>query len=401
MKKLLTLITFMFFIFNLHAENKEGKLLLDLRIRYEYAEQDLLDDSNAFTSRVRLGYQLPEVNAFSGLIETEGTLPFDDDDYDPYPGTQGTSGKTIVADPENIELNQAYLSFNDFDTMIKLGRQRIILNNSRFIGNVGWRQNEQTFDAVGIKNKSIKGLELYYAYLTKAIRIFGSEADVEAQEFFDLDSHILNGVFNVSDNLKIGAYAYLLEVENAKANSSDTFGLFIDGSAVFNDIKLLYRAEYASQSENDESPADNNFDLDYYHVNSTLILKVLKAGFGYEVLEGNGNKGFTTPLATLHKFNGWADVFLVTPANGLKDLYFWIGSKKIADSITIKAGYHIFKSENTSVDYGNEIDFTTKYVINKSMNLILKASSYDADTDASGALALDRTKVSFEFNYKL
>ena len=39
----------------------------------------------------------------------------------------------------------------------------------------------------------------------------------------------------------------------------------------------------------------------------------------YESLEGNGARGFSTPLATLHAFQGWADVFLNTPADGVDD----------------------------------------------------------------------------------
>ena len=44
---------------------------------------------------------------------------------------------------------------------------------------------------------------------------------------------------------------------------------------------------------------------------------------GYEVLEGapTGGLAFVTPLATLHKFQGWADKFLATPASGIEDAY--------------------------------------------------------------------------------
>ncbi len=47
-------------------------------------------------------------------------------------------------------------------------------------------------------------------------------------------------------------------------------------------------------------------------------------GVGYELLgSDDGVAAFQTPLATLHKFNGFADQFLVTPAGGLQDIYFY------------------------------------------------------------------------------
>ena len=46
---------------------------------------------------------------------------------------------------------------------------------------------------------------------------------------------------------------------------------------------------------------------------------------GIEYLEGNGTIGFSTPLATLHKFQGFADVFLTTPASGITDAYGKLG----------------------------------------------------------------------------
>jgi len=65
------------------------------------------------------------------------------------------------------------------------------------------------------------------------------------------------------------------------------------------------------------------------------LLAGLTGLVGYEVLEGNGAIGFATPLATLHAFNGWADMFLTTPANGLKDLYFRASYALPADFIRI------------------------------------------------------------------
>lgn len=183
---------------------KDGKILLDIRTRFEYASQDGLKSSNAFTIHTRLGYQAPEFKGFVGLIEMENNIPLDSDSYDAYPGSQGYPGKTIIADPRNTEINRAQLSYEGFDTLLTAGRQRIILDNYRFLGNVGWRQNEQTFDGATIINRSIKDLALYYGYLDRANRIFGVEADVEAQRYFEMDSHIINAVYSGCPFGKVG-----------------------------------------------------------------------------------------------------------------------------------------------------------------------------------------------------
>ena len=41
-----------------------------------------------------------------------------------------------------------------------------------------------------------------------------------------------------------------------------------------------------------------------------------------EQLDGRGlNKTFDTPLGTNHAFQGWADLFLITPADGIRDVF--------------------------------------------------------------------------------
>ncbi|MEI8045213.1 MAG: hypothetical protein WCL11_27625, partial [Verrucomicrobiota bacterium] len=80
---------------------------------------------------------------------------------------------------------------------------------------------------------------------------------------------------------------------------------------------------------------------------------------GYEVLEGNGTIGFATPLATLHAFNGWADMFLSTPANGLKDFYLKAGYSLPADfvaakSLNLSAIWHDHRTEALAQGIGSE-----------------------------------------------
>jgi hypothetical protein len=102
---------------------------------------------------------------------------------------------------------------------------------------------------------------------------------------------------------------------------------------------------------------------------------------GYELLEGDGVKGFATPLATLHRFQGWADKFLATPVNGLADKYVNVGYTRkgmgVFETVALTASWHDFSSDIASIDYGSELDLqlTARY---RRFSGTLKLADYDA-----------------------
>ncbi len=390
-----------------YLDEKYGKILLNMRWRYEKVDQDGVNNADAVTIRTRLGYQTPTFFGFTGLVEMENTIPFNSGTYK-VPGVTSPSSsawdRAVIVDPRNTELNRAQLSYTGLsDTSFILGRQRIILDNWRFIGNVGWRQNEQTFDSVTLKNTSIKGLEFYYGYLDRVNRIFGKESHPKEHPatgyYWDMDSHIINIAYTPCPYAKLVGYAYLLKIESSQANSSDTYGAYLGGEYPVGDIKLNYRAEYATQDDNNESPSSgalSSFDLDYYHikVGAKCERTKLNVGIGYEVLEGNGDRGFRTPLATVHAFQGWADKFLTTPENGIEDLYAWAGIK-LPKNIMLKAVYHQFEAENNGSNYGDEIDCLAVWKIDKHFKLLGKYANYSED-----GLFTDTKKYIMEINIR-
>ncbi len=126
----------------------------------------------------------------------------------------------IVADPADTELNQAYLSYGGFyDTDMKLGRQRIILDNARFVGNSGWRQNEQTFDAFSLQNKSLPNTVITYAYLDRVHNITFDE--------IKLSAHLFNMAYDLAPWAKLIGYGYLLDYDLDTGPTKDTQTLWI------------------------------------------------------------------------------------------------------------------------------------------------------------------------------
>ena len=99
-----------------------------------------------------------------------------------------------------------------------------------------------------------------------------------------------------------------------------------------------------------------------------------------ELMEGDGVKGFTTPLATLHKFNGWADKFLATPPNGLEDKYLTgavtLKAVGVFETLTLSAAYHDYEAERVDAGYGEELNVSLAAKIKK-VNVMLKFADFE------------------------
>jgi hypothetical protein len=121
-----------------------------------------------------------------------------------------------------------------------------------------------------------------------------------------------------------------------------------------------------------------------------------------ETLEGDGTRGFSTPLATLHKFQGHADVFLTTPANGIVDRYATLSyDTKLEDAgpvtgLTAAVTYHDFEAERTSASFGSETDVELVARMGDHWSTGIKYATYDGE----GAFP-DRDKLwlTVEFKY--
>lgn len=345
----------------------------DARLRYETVDQDgITEDAEALTLRGRLGYTTGNFNGLGAMAEFEYTTSLDNAER--YNSTNnGHTAYPVVADPEATELNQAYLSYSGLtDTLLKYGRQRIKLDNDRFVGNVGWRQNEQTYDGFMAANKSLPDTTLTYAYLTQVNSIFDTSMDAKA--------HLLNASYAGLPFGTLTGYGYLLEFPTAATTSNKTFGLrFAGGTDVSEGVKLLYAAEYAAQS--DYKDGNDNIDADYNLLELGVETQGVTAKVGYEVLGADNFSGFETPLATKHAFNGWADKFLATPTNGLEDVYVSVGGAVMG--VKLLAVYHDYSADTGGADYGSEWNLLAAKKFGKNYTVGTKYASYDADSFAT------------------
>ena len=345
-----------------------GKVNAAMRLRYEVAEQDnALDDADALTLRTALGYTTGGWNSLQAFVEFESVAALLDD----YSGTPPPVQYSVVADPDDSEVNQWGIRYTGVPGLTAtLGRSKLIFDNARWVGNVGWRQNEQTFEGVFLKYGGVKNATFQYAYLSNVNNIFFNNVD--------LDAHLINAQWTAAPWLTLTAYGYLLEYEVATATmpDADTLGLRATGSfPLAQDWSLSYVGEFARQ---DAEVGANEFEADYWMAELALSFKGVKLAVAQEVLgSDDGQYAVMTPLATLHAFNGWNDVFLVTPVAGVEDFFVTLSGG--IEKVKLLAVYHDFQAEEGDVDYGTEWGIQATRPIVGALSGGVKFAQYDAD----------------------
>lgn len=374
------------------------KPIVDARLRYEGVDQDGLPrDADAVTLRLRAGGELVS-GPWSLLVEGEGTLALNE----AYNST--TNGKTtypIVADPQNIDLNRFALQYRGLKkTVVTVGRQRINLDDQRFVGSVAWRQNEQTFDAVRVESGALGPLNVDLTYSWSNRTIYGVDSPFQS---------IGGDNLLAQAGMKLGpvtakGFAYIVDQDQAgrRQFSSQTYGLRAVGAFPLSKAaKLTLIGSYARQSDYHNNP--NAYAADYLLGEAAIAAKGFTLTGGYEVLGASHKSGagaaftsFQTPLATLHKFQGWADKFLTTPGNGIRDLYASAGYVVPKTTVSMLVVYHRFDSDRLSIDYGDEWNAQVGFKPTRHTALLIKYADYRAK-----AFATDTQKLWLQLDYVL
>ena len=401
-----------------HAENPltalvaQGTPVIDLRGRYETVDdKSKAFDGNAETLRARLGYETGSWNGLQLAFDFDQIWNLGDDNFNST--RNGRTAYPVIADPSMTALNRLQLSYaSDFDTKFTIGRQRILIGDQRFVGNAGWRQHEQTYDSLSAVNNSIDGLSFTYAYLYRINRVYGPDipapsstvpAAAAQANYFKSNSHVMDGVYTAIPGLRLEGYVFLLDLSAPSYAtlpaqqtavwklSTATYGGRADYSAaVMDGVSAKITGEYARQTNYANNPL--SYGLNYWLGEASASYDGATALIGYESLGGNGAIGFSTPLATLHSFDGWADMFLATPANGLNDLYGKLSYTLPADAIGMKAltgtaYYRSFSTDNLGAGIGHEWDLQAQLDVDKSFNLMVQYADYRGANVALGGFA--------------
>jgi len=362
---------------------------LDARLRYEFSDVEGSDGSHALTLRLRPGLKIAEWHGFTAFAEGEFTGAIIDDYNGGAPGVHPFDpANSIVADPQNAELNQAFLKYHGHDTTIVAGRQRIIYNNSAFVGNVGRRQNEQTYDALSIAYEADSGFKASYAWVGQVNRIFGAQAN-GVLSTVDSNIHLINASYSGFDDVTFGGYAYLMDFHDGPVNGWDnnTYGILMDTPLG----GFRTHAEFAVQGE---AGPFNDQEALYFHVNVSKDILGLTLTGGVEQLDS----GFQTPLATLHTMNGFADTTdglrAAGTTGGLTDSYLSI-TAPLPWELKWTNVAHIFGDNSVGTDFG----FGWDSLLVKKFSEHLSATAMVGYFDSNDARYLSATKASIQLDY--
>jgi hypothetical protein len=331
-----------------------------------------------------LRYRLETVDqqGLSAQLEGEAVIRAGPRDFNDT--VNGRTAFPVVADASDVLLNQAILRWRPVAGLAAAGgRQAVNLDNQRWIGSVGWRQNDQTLDAIRITaaptTGAAAGATLDYLHAWRVNRVFGPDSPQGIWHDTDIDgaraAYAIDGIGTVS------AYGYWLDIPAAPSASTQTLGVRLAGEQqIAAGVKALFAGEYARQTEHGGNPGD--LALDYLAFDAGIAHGGASARVGLERLEGDGSSALQTPLATLHAFNGWADKFLVTPPDGLRDLYvdlgYRFGEGSPLGGLALRALWHDFNATRGSRAYGQEFNAQASYPLGEHIVLLAKIAHYDA-----------------------
>ncbi|OIR02016.1 hypothetical protein GALL_158740 [mine drainage metagenome] len=374
----------------------QGTPSIQVRPRYEVVQQQNKAEAQAATVQTLVGYSTKPLDGFGATVQFIDVSVLNSTGNYNVPAWYAQSSHTAlagnhpryanIADPAGDNVNQAFLSYEGYNTRLAAGRQIIQLDDERFVGNVGFRQNMQTFDAVSVVNKSLPDIKVFGAYL------WGLK-DIENQEVSQ-NSYLTEANWTKFKALQVDAFGYWYGNESDQtyaylpgaagcyitttpgACNSATLGGRLHGSFDLPAaVKLAYVGELAHQGSYDGG--SGAIDADYSHGGA----KVNWHGFGlagdYMVMgSNNGLYGFQTPLATKHAFNGWAEMFLTTPKEGLRSAYGTATAKVFG--VDLLARYYSFRSDYQNKDLGHEWDLSATYPLNQHINGGVQFAKYHA-----------------------
>ena len=374
-----------------------GEHEVGMRTRYQSVDDTWLGDAKAFTTRINLTstFLLDEANQWQFKVQPNYVFAFNNGDYNSITVRQNTSP---IPDPEGFNLSKLVLAYDsEEDWEVKLGRQNLSFDNERFIGGVDFWQTPQNFDALKFDFNDQMNWHVQYAYSNKVNRIFGKDAksailkdDVRHDNYLlgsiekrpvnelgehSINAHLLNVEFKTDNNLHFVAYNYLVENKSQAHFSTNTTGLRISDEFKPDKIKYRYTAEFALQENKYNNPWE--YQAWYSLFETSLQYKSHIFQLSQEVFSQDNKHTFITPLATNHKFQGWADVVSgYDMQTGLRDQYITYRGR--LNKIRWRAVYHEFTDYESSENIGNEFDIELAYRASRKWEFKLVYATFKA-----------------------
>lgn len=264
---------------------------------------------------------------------------------------------------------------------LKAGRQELVYDDSRMLGNVGWAHQARSHDLALFKfDKGLK-IHLGFAYnenMDRATNLYGVDGNYKAMQFLWLNKSF--GDLSVSFlALNNGTE----KLAHDSLSSAPEYSQTIGPRLVYKKGKVNLAGTYYQQMG---KSGGADVAANYFHVEGAYqLLENLNVKVGYEHLSGNDQtkdpdeqKAFSPLYGTNHKFNGFMDYFYVGKPGknhfnsvGLNDIYLNLTTK--IKKVSVAAYVHLFSTAADLADatgkamdaaLGTEIDLVCAYKLN-------------------------------------
>jgi len=322
------------------------------------------------------------------------------------------NGRPFIPDVPSTEVNQLYLRFEAGEFESKIGRQKIEIDNQRFVGSNDFWQNDQTFDAIELQYRFLSASKARYFYIGNANRIFGDSASdmLRTTDSIYEEAQGLRPVANLGDHeqdthlmhVEIGEWDFsslrvmYLDIDNSDApqTSNTSWGLHLGFEKRI--TNLQYRAELEFARQKRVNVVESN--PRYARLELGLGRKSTELTYRYERLGSDAGQSFITPLASLHDFHGWADKFGSNFGQGIVDQSVKLSWRK--SPIKIDARYHWFEAEKSGTDWGQEFDLDVIFKLNSKHRFLLRYADYFSSR-ASSARFPSETRIYLNYSFSL
>ncbi|MGH1386920.1 alginate export family protein [Kordia sp.] len=354
--------------------NAQLKIDAELRPRFEYRHgfKTLFPDNTdpaAFVSqrtRLNAGFTMEKLDFYISLQDVR---------------VWGDVAQLNSADANGFSLHEAWAKiWLSEGFALKLGRQEIIYDDSRFFGNVAWAQQARSHDVAMLKySKNKFKFDIGIAFNQDGETLTGTTLNTNTYKSFQYtwlhkDWENFSGSFLFLNN-------GLQFIDTNNADNNDTrYSQTVGTHLKYNKGKFGFTGNLYYQFGNDV--ADNN--LSAYLLGLEAIYKAsnkTKLGLGVELQSGNDNgapangdnNAFTPLYGTNHKFNGLMDYFYVgNHINNVGLLDFYAKANfKLNEKSNLNVAFHNFSAaaEFSDKQLGNELDIVYAYKLQKYVSL--------------------------------
>ena len=195
---------------------RDSTASMELRYRYEIVADEAFDlDAHASTLRTVLSFETGLYKGFGLFLEAENVSTLGADLYNNAGAgdlQNGCTDRPVVADPGLSQTNQGGLRYTAGRTTVRVGRQEILLDDQRFVGNVGLapespvvRRDPRRVNRLGAHDPQLRVHQRVHD-------IRGGDTPVA--------SHLMNAALAAHPAAQVVGYAYALDYELTPARST-------------------------------------------------------------------------------------------------------------------------------------------------------------------------------------